>query len=70
MRALALGAKGCLLGRPYVWGLGAGGRAGVTKAIDLLAKELDVTMALCGYKRVKDIDREAVGMFSHNGPAS
>src|SRR3954451_20783692 len=70
MRALALGAKGCLLGRPYVWGLGAGGRAGVTKAIDLLAKELDVTMALCGYKRVKDIDRQAVGMFSHNGPAS
>jgi hypothetical protein len=37
---------------------------------DVLAKELDVTMALCGYKRVIDIDREAVGIFSHNGPAN
>jgi L-lactate dehydrogenase (cytochrome) len=69
MRALALGAKSCLIGRSYAWGIGAGGRAGAAKAIDVLAKELDVTMALCGYKRVVDIDREAVGLFNHNGPA-
>jgi L-lactate dehydrogenase (cytochrome) len=68
MRALALGAKSCLIGRSYAWGIGAGGRAGAAKAIDVLAKELDVTMALCGYKRVVDIDREAVGIFNHNGP--
>ena len=61
MRALALGARSCLVGRSYAWGLGAGGQAGVAKAIDILAKELDVTMALCGYKRVSDIGREAIG---------
>lgn len=70
MRALALGAKSCLIGRSYAWGIGAGGQAGAAKAIDILAKELDVTMALCGYRRVIDIDREAVGVFSHNGPAN
>ena len=67
MRALALGAKSCLIGRSYAWGIGAGGQAGAAKAIDILANELDVTMALCGYKRVVDIDREAVGRFNHNG---
>ena len=70
MRALALGAKSCLIVRSYAWGIGAGGQAGAAKAIDILAKELDVTVALCGYRRVSDIDREAVGIFSHNGPAS
>lgn len=70
MRALALGAKSCLIGRSYAWGIGAGGQAGAAKAIDILAKELDVTMALCGYRRVIDIDREAIGIFSHNGPAN
>ena len=48
MRALALGARACLIGRAYVYGLGAGGKAGVAKAIDILEKELDVTMALTG----------------------
>ena len=60
MRALALGAKLCLVGRPYAWGVGAGGKAGAARAIDILARELDVTMALCGYKRVVDVGREAV----------
>jgi L-lactate dehydrogenase (cytochrome) len=64
MRALSLGAKSCLVGRSYAWGLGAGGKAGVSRAIDVLAKELDVTMALCGYRRVTDINREAVGVFN------
>jgi len=60
MRALALGARSCLIGRSYVYGLGAGGEAGVAKAIDIIRKELDVTMALCGVKTIKDIDRRAL----------
>ncbi len=60
LRALALGARSCMIGRSYIYGLGAGGEAGVAKAIDILGKELDVTMALCGVKRVTDIDRRVV----------
>jgi L-lactate dehydrogenase (cytochrome) len=60
MRALALGARSCLIGRSYVYGLGAGGEAGVAKAIDIIRKELDVTMALCGVKTIKDIDRRVI----------
>ena len=56
MRALALGARACLIGRAYIYGLGAGGQAGVAKAIDILAKELSVTMALTGTNRIADID--------------
>src|SRR4029077_19996127 len=48
MRALALGAKSCMIGRAYAYGLGAGGQAGVEKAISLIAKELETTMGLCG----------------------
>jgi L-lactate dehydrogenase (cytochrome) len=55
LRALALGARACLIGRAYIYGLGAGGRAGVTKAIDILKKELSVAMALTGTTRVSDI---------------
>ncbi|MCX7298699.1 MAG: alpha-hydroxy acid oxidase, partial [Hyphomicrobiales bacterium] len=56
MRALALGARACLIGRSYVWGLGAGGERGVAKAIDILKNELSVTMALTGMARIADID--------------
>lgn len=55
MRALALGARACLIGRAYIYGLGAGGKAGVAKAIDILQKELSVVMALTGTTRVSDI---------------
>ena len=55
MRGLALGARACLIGRAYVYGLGAGGKKGVDKAIEILKKELDVTMALTGTNRVADI---------------
>lgn len=55
LRALALGARSCLIGRAYIFGLGAGGEAGVSKAIDILRKELDVSMAFTGVKRIKDI---------------
>jgi L-lactate dehydrogenase (cytochrome) len=55
LRALALGAKSCLIGRAYIFGLGAGGEAGVAKAIDILRNELDVSMALTGVNHIKDV---------------
>jgi L-lactate dehydrogenase (cytochrome) len=60
LRALALGARSCMIGRAYVYGLGAGGEAGVAKAIDILAKELDVAMALTGTTSVRDLDRKII----------
>jgi len=54
LRALALGAKGTMIGKSFAWGLGAMGEAGVTKVLEILQKELDVTMALCGLRDVKD----------------
>jgi L-lactate dehydrogenase (cytochrome) len=60
LRALALGATSCMIGRAYIWGLGAGGQDGVAKAIDILRKELDVNMALCGVKNVRDIGGDIV----------
>src|SRR5438874_4986006 len=56
MRALALGAKSCMIGRAYAYGLGAAGEAGVAKAIDILAKELLTTMGLCGVNTIAEID--------------
>lgn len=55
MRALALGAKSCMIGRAYAYGLGAAGQAGVAKAIDILAKELTTTMGLCGVNKISEI---------------
>ncbi len=60
LRALALGARACMIGRSYIYGLGAGGEAGVAKAIEIIGKELDVTMALTGTKNVRDIDRRVL----------
>jgi L-lactate dehydrogenase (cytochrome) len=60
LRALALGARSCMLGRAYIYGLGAAGQAGVAKAIDIIRQELDVSMALTGTRRVADIDRRVV----------
>jgi L-lactate dehydrogenase (cytochrome) len=56
MRALALGAKSCMIGRAYAYGLGAGGQQGVEKAISLIAKELETTMGLCGVNTIAEID--------------
>jgi L-lactate dehydrogenase (cytochrome) len=55
LRALALGARACMIGRAYIYGLGAGGQAGVAKAIDILEKELSVAMALTGTNMIADI---------------
>jgi len=60
LRALALGAKGCLSGRAYIFGLGAGGEAGVAKSIDIIRKELEVSMALTGIKHVNEIGRHVL----------
>jgi L-lactate dehydrogenase (cytochrome) len=60
MRALALGARSCIVGRSYIYGLGAGGQAGVARAIEILGKELDVTMALCGMKTIGEINRDVL----------
>ncbi len=68
MKALALGAKGTFIGRSYIYGLGAMGQAGVTKALEILQKELDITMALCGEKTVAGLGRHDLlipeGFFS------
>jgi L-lactate dehydrogenase (cytochrome) len=58
LKALALGATSTMIGRSYIYGLGAMGQAGVTKALEILHKELDTTMALCGERDVKNLRRE------------
>jgi L-lactate dehydrogenase (cytochrome) len=59
-KALALGAQACLIGRAYVYGLGAAGEAGVHKSIEIIAKELDVTMALAGVRQISGINRSVL----------
>jgi L-lactate dehydrogenase (cytochrome) len=58
LKALALGAKGVMIGRAFVYGLGAMGEPGVTRALEIIQKELDTSMALCGERRVQDLRRE------------
>ena len=58
LKALALGATGTMIGRAYLYGLGAMGQEGVTKALEVIHKELDVSMALCGERKVQDLSRE------------
>lgn len=52
LKALCLGAKGVYIGRPFLYGLGAGGRAGVKRALDIIRNELDITLALCGKRDI------------------
>lgn len=56
LRAVALGAKGVYIGRPFLYGLGAMGQAGVTKALEIIHKELDLSMAFCGRTRIDQVD--------------
>lgn len=60
LKALALGADATLIGRAYVHGLGALGEAGVARALEVIRKEADVTMALCGRRTVRDVTRDTV----------
>ncbi|MFZ0097076.1 MAG: alpha-hydroxy acid oxidase, partial [Gemmobacter sp.] len=55
LKALALGADAAMIGRSYIYGLGAMGEAGVTRALEIIRKELDVTLALCGERDVKNL---------------
>ena len=57
LKAWALGARGTMIGRSMVYGLGAYGEAGVTKALQMIHKELDVTMAFCGHTSLQAVDR-------------
>ena len=58
LKAKALGATGTMIGRPYIYGLGAMGQLGVTTALKILQKELDMTMALCGHRDINKVTRE------------
>ncbi|CUX09452.1 alpha-hydroxy acid oxidase [Agrobacterium fabrum] len=56
LKAVALGARGTYIGRPFLYGLGAGGKQGVTTALEIIRKELDISMALCGKRLITDVD--------------
>ena len=58
LKAKALGATGTMIGRSYIYGLGAMGQAGVTKALEVMHKELDTTMALCGHRDINYVTRD------------
>lgn len=60
LKALAMGAKSTFIGRSYLYGLGAMGQAGVTSALQVIQKEIDITMALCGVQHARDFSREHV----------
>ena len=60
LKALALGARGTLIGRAFLYGLGAMGQAGVTKALEIIAKELEITMAFCGHTDIRKVDRHVL----------
>ncbi len=64
IKALALGAKGVFIGRAYVYGLGALGEAGVVKALDIIRSELDITMALCGLRDIRQVSADI--LVKHN----
>jgi L-lactate dehydrogenase (cytochrome) len=57
LKAWALGARGTYIGRSMVYGLGAMGQAGVTRALEIIHKELDLTMAFCGHTKIGTVDR-------------
>ena len=58
LKAVALGAKGTYIGRAFLYGLGAMGQAGVTKTLEIMHKELDLTMAFCGHTQVSTVSRD------------
>ena len=60
LKALARGARGCMVGRAYLYGLAAMGEAGVRRSLDLLRAELEVSMALCGIRDVQAISSQVI----------
>jgi len=67
LKAVALGAKGTMIGRAFVYGLGAMGQAGVAKALELIARELDLTMAFCGRTDLATVGRDILVPGSYPG---
>ena len=63
LKAVALGATGTFIGRPFLYGLGAMGKEGVTLALEIIRKELDISMALCGKRDIKAVDRSILADF-------
>ncbi|MBB3769787.1 L-lactate dehydrogenase (cytochrome) [Angulomicrobium tetraedrale] len=62
LKARALGAQGCLMGKAFLWSLAAGGQAGVAKAIEIMRKELDVSMALTGTRDINQVDKSVLAL--------
>lgn len=60
LKAVALGAKSTYIGRTFIYGLGAMGEAGVTKALEVLHKEMDISMALCGHRTMDEVSRDTL----------
>ena len=60
LKAIALGAEGTLIGRPYLYGLGALGEAGVTKCLQIIQKELEISMALCGHTNINSVTKDII----------
>ncbi len=58
LKAVAMGAKGTYIGRAYIYGLGAMGEEGVMKALEVIQREMDISMALCGRRSIKEVDRD------------
>jgi len=63
LRAVALGATGTLIGRAFLYGLGASGQSGVYQTLEILRKELDLTMGLCGLKKLADVDKSILHQY-------
>ena len=61
LKAVALGAKGCMMGKAFLWSLAAGGQEGVAQAIEIMRKELDVSMALTGTRDINKVDKSVLG---------
>ena len=68
LKALALGARACLIGKSYLWGLAAGGQRGVARAIELIGRELDVSMALTGTTDVQHVNRAMLVLPQRSSP--
>jgi len=64
IKAIALGARACLVGRPYLWGLAAGGEAGVARVLEIFREEIDCTLALIGRPTLNEVDCSAVHIKS------
>ena len=62
LKALALGADAIMIGRPYLWGLGSFGQAGVERALQILRDEFKIAMEFAGTRSIKEIDPDSIGM--------